>query len=75
LLALSEMKINELLGDFEVYTTNQETQVLKKLYRPIKLATLSEQDQVTIAGLIRKSLVIKIGHTDPTVVINEKYQD
>lgn len=69
------MKINELLGEFGIYTTNQEAEILKKLHRPVKLANLSEHDQVTIAGLIRKSLVIKIGHKDPTVVINEKYQD
>ena len=66
------MKINELLGEFGIYTTNEEGQLLKKLQRPIKLAHLNERDQVIVQAMIRKSLITKIGHKDPTVVANEK---
>jgi len=66
------MKINELLSDFEIWTTNEEAELLKKLEHPIKLKSLSEHDQFKVQGLIRKSLVTKIGMTDPTVVANDK---
>lgn len=66
------MKINELLADFEIWTTNEEAELLTKLKHPIKLKSLSEHDQFRVQGLIRKSLVTKIGMTDPTVVANDK---
>lgn len=66
------MKVNELLHSFEIFMTNEERKVMKKLSKPIKLATLSEEDQFKVEGLIRKSLVTKIGHDDPSVVANDK---
>jgi hypothetical protein len=66
------MKINELITSFEIWTTNEEADLLKKLNRPIKLSQLSEQEQFKIQAMIRKSLVTKMGFEDPTVVANEK---
>jgi len=66
------MKINELLGEFGIYTTNEEGELLKKLQRPVKLRQLSEHDQFIVQAMIRKSLVSKYGHKDPTIVANEK---
>lgn len=66
------MKINELLGDFEIWTTNEEKELLKKFDQPVKVSTLSEQDQFRVQAMIRKSLLTKIGHEDPMVVANEK---
>jgi hypothetical protein len=66
------MKINELVGEFGIWTTGEEAELLKKLATPVKLATLSEHEQFTIQAMIRKSLVTKIGHTNPLVVANEK---
>ena len=66
------MKINELVGEFGIYTTNEEGELLKKLQRPIKLRQLSEHDQFIVQAMIRKSLVSKYGHKDPTIVANEK---
>ncbi len=66
------MKINELITSFEVWTTNEEADLLKKLSKPVKLRTLSEHEQFKIQAMIRKSLVTKIGFEDPTVVANEK---
>lgn len=66
------MKINELLQDFEIWTTNEERELLQKLTKPVKMRHLSEQEQFKVQALIRKSLVTKIGHEDPTVVANEK---
>jgi hypothetical protein len=66
------MKINELITSFEVWTTNEERKLLKKLDKPVKLRSLSEEDQFKIAAMIRKSLVTKVGFNDPSVVKNEK---
>jgi hypothetical protein len=68
------MKLNELIQDFEIWTTNEEKSLLKKLKDPIKLSQLSEQDQFKVQAMIRKSLITKIGFNDPSVVANEKYK-
>jgi len=66
------MKLNELIDSFEIWTTNEEAVLLKKLKYPVKLAQLNEHDQVRVQAMIRKSLVTKIGHKDPMVVANER---
>jgi len=66
------MKLNELVQTFEVWTTNEEKELLKKLTKPIKLSKLDEHDQFRVQALIRKSLVTKVGMEDPTVVINDQ---
>jgi len=66
------MKINELISSFDIWTTNEEAKLLKKLSSPVKLTSLSEQDQFKVEAMIRKSLVTKIGMKDPSVVANEK---
>jgi hypothetical protein len=65
------MKINELLGKFGIFTTNEEAELLKKLKEPVKLSSLSDHDQFRVEGMIRKSLVTKYGFEDPTIVANE----
>ena len=65
------MKLNEILKTFEIYTNNEEKDILKRLDYPQSLSSFSERDQFTIEGLIRKSLVIKIGDTNPRVIANE----
>ena len=64
--------LNGLAPDFEIWTTNEEAKILKKLDTPVRLSTLSETEQFRIASMIRKSLVTKIGQKDPKVVANEK---
>lgn len=59
------------LDEFTIWTTNEEAQLLKKLSSPIKLSHLSEHEQFKVQAMIRKSLVTKIGMTDPSVVANE----
>lgn len=66
------MKLNELIQSFEVWTTNEEKELLKKLSKPVKLSKLDEHDQFRVQALIRKSLVTKVGMEDPTVVINDQ---
>jgi hypothetical protein len=66
------MKINELIDSFEIWITNEEREILKKLKTPVKIAQLSEHDQFKVQAMIRKSLITKIGMHDPSVVANEK---
>lgn len=66
------MKINELLGEFSVYTTNEEATLLKKFHNPVKISSLPEYEKFKVEGMIRKSLLTKIGFKDPSVVINAK---
>lgn len=68
----SRDNLDEMLGAFKIWTTNEEAEILKKLKNPVKLSSLSEQEQFKIQGMIRKSLVTKVGMDDPTVVANEK---
>ena len=65
------MKINELIDSFNIYTSNEEKEVLEKLQSPQLLSAFSEHEQFVIESLIRKSLVIKIGHSNPKVIANE----
>jgi hypothetical protein len=68
------MKINELIGEFGIWTSAAEHNLLQKLSKPVPLNSLSEQDQFTIEAMIRKSLVTKIGSSNPKVVANEQNQ-
>lgn len=65
------MKVNELLQTFEIYTSNEEKAVLSKLQQARLLSNFTEHEQFVIEGLIRKSLVIKIGQHNPKVIANE----
>ena len=65
------MKINELIKEFEVYTSNEEKRMLEQLTHVRQLSSFSERDQFTIESLIRKSLVIKVGDINPRVFANE----
>jgi hypothetical protein len=65
-------KVYSILDGFEIWTTNDEAQLLAKLKRPVKLASLTEQEQFKVQAMIRKSLITKIGMEDPSVVANEK---
>ena len=66
------MKINELIQSFEIWATNEERELLKKLKNPVPLASLTETEQFRVQAMIRKSLITKIGMTNPSVVANEK---
>lgn len=66
------MKINELIDNFEIWTTNEEAKLLQKLKTPVKISQLNEREQFQVQSMIRKSLVTKIGQDDPSVVANSK---
>jgi hypothetical protein len=63
------MKINELISDFQIFTTNEETEVLKNLNGLSHLDSFSIREQYVIENLIKKSLVSKVVHKNITMVI------
>lgn len=65
------MKINELIGDFTIFTSIEDRKVLEKMTHPRRLNSFSEREQHIIENLIHKGLVIKIGQHNVIVVANE----
>ena len=65
------MKINELISNFEIFTSREEAALLERLSGMVYLNSFNERDRFTIEGMIRKSLVIKIGTHNPRVIANE----
>jgi hypothetical protein len=65
------MKVSEVLKHFTIFMTNKERALLPRLTKPCLLKSFPEHDQFTIEGMIRKSLVTKIGEHNPKVVANE----
>jgi len=63
------MKINELVQDFFIQTSNEEQSVLKKLNTVKKLDSFLEREQEVIRNLIHKSLVKRIDQKDQTLVV------
>jgi hypothetical protein len=54
------MKMNEVLKNFEIFTTNEEREVLSKMEGIRYMEAYTEREQVVIENLVRKSLVSKI---------------
>lgn len=66
------MKLNELITDFTIYTTNEEKAVLSKIDDIIPLDSFPEREQTIIENLIRKSLVSKVHRKGSILVmVNE----
>lgn len=69
------MKIKELIDDLEIWTSNEEEKILKKLQSPIKLSTLNQHDRVKVEYMIKKGLINKTGFDDPVVVAYENFKE
>ena len=68
------MKINELLGDFQIHKTNEEQQVLNKCSsEAIPMYNFSERDRFILEALIRKALVSKIVKDGNILVIANEF--
>ena len=68
------MKLNELIGSFDIYTTNEEQQELTQLEGMVPFGSFNERQQVIINNLIRKSLVSKIVIGAQTLVVRNDIQ-
>lgn len=68
----NNMKLNELVGEFSIYLTNEEKQVLDAIDGVMPLYEFEERAQVIIGNLIRKSVVSKVMYRQqPMVMRNE----
>lgn len=63
------MKINELIGEFTIYMSNEERDVYDKLDDPTPIHSFTEREQNLIESLVRKSLVSKINHNNSTLIV------
>jgi hypothetical protein len=55
------MKINQLINDFIVFTTNEEQELLNSLSNDVRpYQSFSERDQMVLETLNRKSLIAKV---------------
>lgn len=55
------MKMNQLISEFSIFTTNEEEKLLNSLTNDVRpLQSFSEREQAIIENLNRKSLVSKV---------------
>lgn len=67
------MKLNELIKEFQIHTTNEEKQILDKIDAPCYVESFSEREQFVIENLIRKSLLTKVYNRGSVIVVpNER---
>ena len=66
------MKLNEIITDFTIFTTNEEEVFLKKMPSTSQsYNAFSERQQFILDSLIRKSLVSKIGNTQDSFLVKK----
>jgi len=63
------MKINELIQDFVIHTSNEEKTVLGKLKEMKRLDDFLQREQEVIRNLINKSLVKRIDQNGKIMVV------
>jgi hypothetical protein len=67
------MKLNDLINEFSVFTSNEERHLLDKIKQPCYIETLSEREATVAENLVRKSLLTKVRYQGSTVFMqNEK---
>jgi len=54
------MKLNDLVGEFGIYTTGEEQTLLDQFEGPALLAQFDQRQSFIIEGLIKKSLISKV---------------
>ena len=69
------MRINELIHEFTIQTSNEEKDMLSKLQSVKNLDTFMERDQEVINQLIRKSLVRRMDKDGQTMVVANAGQE
>ena len=70
------MKINELISDFEIYVSNEESALLSRMQHTQPMESFTEREQFIIENMIRKSIVTKIIRNNQIMVVsNERSQD
>ena len=69
------MKLNELISDFIIATSNEEKKMLESITGLTPIDSFDERERFIIENLIRKSLVSKVRHDNVIMVlVNETFQ-
>ena len=69
------MKMNELINSFEIFTTNEEKDLLGKIdARPHPISSYTEREQTIINNMVKKSLVSKVHNNGYTLVTQNGQQ-
>lgn len=68
------MKMNDILENFVIYTSNEEKALLETIEGIRELQSFGERERVIIESLIRKSLVSKIQKNGSTLVMRNETQ-
>lgn len=68
------MRLNELIREFRIYMSNEESRVYNECESLRPLRSFPERDQVIIEGLIRKSLVSKVSRNGTVMVMANELQ-
>ena len=63
------MRLNELIKDFSIATSNEEKEVLEKCKELKYLNSFTEREKFVIENLIRKHLITKVNHNDTIIVL------
>jgi hypothetical protein len=63
------MKLNDLISQFEIQTTNEENELLDKIEDVMIPEQFTEREQTVIENLIRKSLITKIVENDKVYLV------
>ena len=63
------MRLNELIKDFSIATSNEEKEVLEKCKELKYLNSFTEREKFIIENLIRKHLITKVKHNDTIMVL------
>lgn len=54
------MKLNDLVGDFGIYTNAEEQTLLDDISAPVLLSQFDQRQSFILEGLVKKSLVSKV---------------
>ena len=64
------MKLSQLITDFSISVSNEETKILELMDKDIRaFESFNEREQFIIEGLIRKSLVSKVYNKGSILVV------
>ena len=63
------MKLNELISQFTIAVSNEESDLLERIETVMPYHSFTERDRFVIDNLIRKSLLSKIHNRGNTLVV------
>lgn len=67
------MKLIELMSSADIFTTNEEQELLDSIDAPCFYESFQPRQQFIIDNLVRKSLISKVRRSSGTVVIKNEF--